>query len=330
MGWFTLLCVSVCAIIFCTSAVWSAPQTSKKIIFIASDLNNGGVVGVKKGFLEAIRELTWEVEIKDGAGNLAELRRILKESLDAKPDGIVLGGFQPELALEPLIRASSTVVVGWHAGVRPGRTKTLFANITTEPSEVAKLAADSVQKVGSKTPGVVIISDDQFAIANEKVRQISESLKKCKRCRILSVENVPIAKAPADVTDLVIRLNRKFGKDWTHTIAINDVYFDHMNFPLREIHRRDIANIGAGDGSDVALSRIKGGGSQQVVTVAEPLLAQGWQVVDEFNRAFSGKKESGSISKPILITKEILEASGTGGIESQVSIRETYLESWKR
>lgn len=329
MIWFRLFCTSVCIVLFVASTAWSTPKSSKKIIFIASDLNNGGVVGVKKGFLEAIRQLGWEVEIKDGAGNIVELRKILKESLDAKPDGIVLGGFQPDPALEHLIRASSTAVVGWHAGSRPGHTKALFANITTEPAEVARIAAESIQKIGNKNPGVVIITDNQFEIANEKVRQISESLSKCKHCRILSVENVSIANASKEVSGLVTRLNAQFGKSWTHTVAINDIYFDHMNFPLRNIDRKDVANIAAGDGSDVAMSRIKGGGSQQVVTVAEPLIAQGWQVVDELNRAFLGKKESGLISKPILITKEVLDSSDIEEIESRISFRENYIESWK-
>jgi len=328
---------ALCGILFAANVfAWEGPQegpvaqAGKKIIFIASDLKNGGVLGVKRGFLEAVRELSWEVEIKDGAGDLGELRNLVKEALHSKVDGIVLGGFQPDSSLESLAQSSRVVMVGWHAGPHPGRTKMLFANVTTDPSEVARLAADSALRVGSKSPGVVIISDNQFAIANEKVKQITDTLKKCKHCRVLSVENVAISDAQHEISSLVSRLQHKFGKEWTHTIAINDIYFDNMNFPLKEIGRNDVANIAAGDGSRVALSRIKGGGSQQVVTVAEPLLAQGWQLADELNRAFSRKKESGFVSKPLTVTKEVLDRVANDDIESHGSFRETYSNIWKR
>ncbi|MBS1970230.1 MAG: ABC transporter substrate-binding protein [Bdellovibrionales bacterium] len=315
---------------------WDGPhsgpkaQTGKKIIFIASDLRNGGVLGVKSGFMEAIRELCWEVEVKDGGGDINELHKILKTSLRARVDGIVLGGFQPDAEMEDMIPSKHPFLVGWHAGTHPGHTKYLFANITTDLSEVAKLAAESVQTVGSKPPGIVIISDNQFVIANEKVRQITETLKKCKTCHVLSVENISINSAQLRIPELVVRLNRQFGKAWTHTVAVNDIYFDNMNFPLKEIGRNDITNIAAGDGSRVAIGRIKGGGSQQAVTVAEPLLAQGWQLADELNRAFAGKKESGFVTKPIAITKEFLDRSSSEDIESKVSFREAYSSIWKR
>jgi ribose transport system substrate-binding protein len=315
---------------------WDGPQVgpkaqpNKKIIFIASDLKNGGVLGVKSGFMEAIRELGWEVDVKDGGGDLHELQKILKNSLQSKADGVVLGGFQPDTNMEDSILAQHPVLVGWHAGAQPGPTKLLFTNITTDLTEVAKLAAESAQQVGGKSPGIVIISDDQFLIAKEKVRHITEALKKCKSCQVLSIENVSISRAQGQIPGLVVKLNQQFGKTWTHTIAVNDIYFDHMNFPLKDIGRNDITNIAAGDGSRVALGRIKGGGSQQAVTVAEPLMAQGWQLADELNRAFAGKKESGFVTKPLVITKEFLDRTSSEDIESQVSFREAYTGIWKR
>lgn len=329
--------VAVVCLFSLSLSAWDGPQSGpsaqshKKIIFIASDLHNGGVLGVKSGFLEAVRELGWEVEIKDGAGSINEMQKLLREALSSKVDGIVLGGFQPDAESEMLaVRAKRPVLVGWHAGPHPKHSKILFANITTDPAEVARIAAESLQKFGNKNPGVVILSDNQFAIANEKVRQITETLKKCKTCKLLSVENMSINRAQYDVPGLVMRLNQQFGKTWTHTIAINDIYFDNMNFPLKEIGRTDIANIAAGDGSSVAFGRIKGGASQQAMTVAEPLFAQGWQVADELNRAFAGKKESGFISKPMAVTKEILDQTPNEDISSRLSYREAYSSIWKR
>lgn len=336
MQGFKSFVVAIVCVVSLSAFSWEGPQSGpsaqshKKIIFIASDLNNGGVLGVKSGFLEAVRELGWEVEIKDGGGHISEMQKLLREALNSKADGIVLGGFQPDTATESLVRAKHPVLVGWHAGAFPKHSKTLFANITTDPAEVAKIAAESLQKFGNKNPGVIILTDKQFAIANEKVRQITETLKKCKTCKLLAVEDMSINRAQSEVPGMVVRLNQQFGKAWTHTIAINDIYFDNMNFPLKEIGRTDIANIAAGDGSSVAFGRIKGGASQQAMTVAEPLLAQGWQIADELNRAFAGKKESGFVSKPMAITKEVLDHAPNGDIGDRLSFREAYANIWKR
>jgi ribose transport system substrate-binding protein len=90
-------------------------------------------------------------------------------------------------------------------------------------------------------------------------------------------------------------------------LAINDVYFDEMNYPLLRAGRADIRNVSAGDGSSKAINRIRSGLSQQMATVAEPLGVQGWQLADEMNRAFANAKPSGYVSKPILITRELLQ-----------------------
>ncbi len=54
-------------------------------------------------------------------------------------------------------------------------------------------------------------------------------------------------------------------------------------------------NIGAGDGDPSAFQRINSR-QFQAATVPEPLAQQGWQIVDEFNRAFSGQPASGYIA----------------------------------
>ncbi len=52
--------------------------------------------------------------------------------------------------------------------------------------------------------------------------------------------------------------------------------------------RANPKNGSAGDGSEAAFQRIRTG-QYQTVTVAEPLNLQGWQLVDELNRAVQGK-----------------------------------------
>jgi ribose transport system substrate-binding protein len=86
----------------------------------------------------------------------------------------------------------------------------------------------------------------------------------------------------------------------------------------------------AGDGSEAAFQRIRTG-QYQAITVAEPLNLQGWQLVDEMNRAISGEPCSGYITAPALVTQEGLKASGDSNqFDPQNGYREAYLAIWGR
>ena len=108
------------------------------------------------------------------------------------------------------------------------------------------------------------------------------------------------------------------------------MYFDHINVPLNALGRKDIRNISAGDGSAKALGRIHSGLSQQVATVAEPLGMQGWQLVDELNRAFAGQPPSQFVTPPLLITPQVLQESDDLSIELDFSHEDAYLRLWRQ
>ena len=70
-------------------------------------------------------------------------------------------------------------------------------------------------------------------------------------------------------------------------------------------------------------------GQYQAVTVAEPLNLQGWQLVDELNRAVQGEACSGYITAPALVTEEGLKASGDSNqFDPQNGYREAYSKIW--
>jgi ribose transport system substrate-binding protein len=60
--------------------------------------------------------------------------------------------------------------------------------------------------------------------------------------------------------------------------------------------------IGAGDGDASDFERIRAG-DHQTASIAEPLYLQGWQTVDELNRARAGQSPSGYIAPLRLITR---------------------------
>ena len=68
-------------------------------------------------------------------------------------------------------------------------------------------------------------------------------------------------------------------------------------------------NISAGDGSEVAFQRIRAK-QYQSGAVAEPLRLQGWQIVDEMNRALAGEPPSGYVPPTNLFTPDTIQFDG--------------------
>jgi ribose transport system substrate-binding protein len=256
----------------------------------------------------------------------------------ARAHGIVFGGFDPFDFGEQVAAAkqSKTILVGWHAAKEPGPSKDLFVNVSTQPVDVARRAADFVIQdaiAGRRPVGVVIFNDNQYAVANAKTQVMTATIQACQGysgCKVLSIENVLISDAAAAMPGVVRTLLAAHGAAWTYSLAINDVYFDEINFPLALAGRTDIRNVSAGDGSTKALGRIAAGISQQVATVAEPLKMHGYQLADELNRALAGAPPSGFQSTPILVTTALMKATGKRGIESTSGFEAAYSAIWAR
>ncbi len=311
-------------------------QKGKSVVFVASDFRNGGVMGAYRSFEGATKKLGWKIQLEDGMGQQATQRKALAQALAARPNGIVFGGFDPDAFSDLVVQAkrNGIVLVGWHAAETSGPTNSLFVNVSTKSDDVAKLAADYVindAKAKKRAVGVVIFNDNQFAVANAKANAMARIVQKCAGydgCKILSIENLPISDVSQKMRLIVPELVSKYGPAWTYSLAINDIYFDEMNHPLREAKRTDILNVAAGDGSAKALSRIGAAVSQQVATVAEPLGMQGYQLADELNRAFAEASPSGFQTMPILVTTEVLKATGNKGLEANIGFEAAYTTIW--
>jgi ribose transport system substrate-binding protein len=321
---------------------WDGPtkgplaQPGKVVVFIASDSRNGGVTGVYRGFEEAARKLGWKSVFEDGDGRREQQDAMLRQAIESRPNGIIIGGFDASDFAEQIAAAkgSRITLVGWHAAKDPGPTDFLFVNVATAPETVARLAVKFVldhSREQKRQAGIIIFSDDRFAVANAKTRAMAAEIDKHKKsfgCKLLKIENVPITDAANLMPKRVPELIKEFGSSWTYSLAINDVYFDNINFPLTVANKNDMVNVSAGDGSHLALSRIRFGLSQQAATVAEPLRMQGFQLADELNRAFAGNDPSGYLSKPILVTTRLLQEAGQAGLEADDAFVAAYTALW--
>ncbi|MFM6929110.1 MAG: substrate-binding domain-containing protein [Bdellovibrio sp.] len=307
-----------------------AAQADKSVVFIASDLRNGGVSSVSQAFIDAAKTLKWKSQVLDGLGDRKIIGRHLKDAIKSHPDGIILGGFDSVDYIDTLTSKDSAKIkfIGWHSTSTPGPSKYLFVNITTDPVKVAQKAAEQVESSDNKRVGVIIITDKRFSIATAKALKMKKVIESASGQHVIAVEDVSISRANSDMNSLVRTWNQRYGLAWTHTLAINDIYFDHIKDSLEKYDRKDIVNIAAGDGSVAAIERIQNGEPSQAITIAEPLQTQGWQLADELNRAFANQKPSGYVSRLIVVNKKYLDAIRSSNIEIQSKAKEQYSKIW--
>ena len=130
---------------------------------------------------------------------------------------------------------------------------------------------------------------------------------------------------PQEISSLLAR----FQGQWTYSVAINDLYFADAAPAFRAAGKKGSGppfNIGAGDGDPSAFQRINSR-QFQTATVPEPFSQQGWQILDEFNRAFSGRPASGYVA-PV----HIATAANSGGATTwdPPGYRAVYRRIWDR
>ena len=307
----------------------------KTIVVLAGDLKNGGILGVTNGIEEAVDVIGWDVRVIDGAGSIQGRTAAIGQALALQPDGIVVNGFdavEQQAALEGVVEAGIPMVA-WHSGPvigcdAPGG---IFANVSTDAMQVSEVAAEWVSADGGSDIGVVIFTDSTYQIAIDKADRLQETVEAAGGT-VLEYVDTPIADTSRRMGPLTTSLLQKYGDSWTHALAINDLYFDFMGPSLAAAGFSPDQGPqagSAGDGSEAAFQRIRSS-QYQAITVAEPLNLQGWQLVDELNRAIQGEACSGYITSPALVTQEALEKLGdTNAFDPDVPYRETYTAIWK-
>ena len=123
---------------------------------------------------------------------------------------------------------------------------------------------------------------------------------------VLDYHNLPLKDVANRMPTETNSLLDKLGSKWTYSVAINDVYFENATAAFRQAGlnaETAPVNVGAGDGDASALTRIRTG-DFQAATVPSPLRSEGWQIIDELNRAMAGEQASGYVPQIHLSTKD--------------------------
>ncbi len=322
---------------------WDGPRSGpagspgKTVAIVSEDLRNGGVLGVALGIREAAEVMGWSLEIFDAGGTPAGRAKAVAGALAAEPDGVILVGSDAgEMA--PLLRSFArhrVPIVGWHVGPRAGALPDgpVAVNVSTDPLEVARVAAGAAVLAAEGRAGVVIFTDHNFEIALAKSRAMAEVVRACGRCELLEVRDVPISTSPEQVPAVTRELLARHGARWTHALAINDIYFDYAvpQLILAGVPEDGVRLYSAGDGSSSAFMRIQAG-LFQAGTAAEPLTLHGWQLVDELNRLLAGEPVSGYVVPVHLVTRGNVAFDGGQRLlyDPANGYREAYRRIWKR
>lgn len=310
----------------------TAQAPGAKIVYVASDLTNGGINAVAQGVQEAAEVIGWTVDVLDGQASAQGRTVALSQAIALQPDGIILGGFDATEQASMIKQAteSGIPVVAWHAGsaVGPMDDVGVFANVTTDPIEVSKLAAAYIIADSNGQAGVQIFTDSQYQIAVDKADAIKEAIEACSTCTVLSYDDSPIAEASSRMPTIIASSLQQYGDQLTYLIGINGAYCTGAAPALQSAGVPGDGPpqcVAAGDGDAAELQRIRTVQFQSA-TVAEPVILQGWQLVDELNRAIAGEAWSGFVAAPGVITVDNVPDGDLFDPDS--GYREIYKSNW--
>ena len=216
---------------------WDGPTAGPKapgkklIVIVSTDQRNGGAQGAGDGAAEAAKAMGWDVRQLDGQGTVPGHATALTQAIAMKPDGILNVGIDSK-EQQPLLEqaaAAGVKIVGWHAGPTAGAVEgipAVFTNVTTDPIEVATSAGLQAVVHSGGHAGVVLFTDSIYAIATAKTNAERAAVEGCKGCKVLEVADTPIADLSNRMGQLTTSLLSKYGKQWTYSIAVNDLYYD--------------------------------------------------------------------------------------------------------
>ncbi len=317
---------------------WEGPtsgpklQSKKRIVFIVGNMNSV-VADLYKGTKEAAAVAGWEVLLIDCRGACYQGAPVINQAIAMRPDGIILAGVDATTQAKGFEKAieKKIPVVGWHALSKPGPVEGLFTDVGNNPKEAAQIAALYGVTEASSHMGMVILTDNSTPYLAAKSAELTEMIKQCESCRLLSIEELPLTDAVTKLQATADDLVKRFGSKWTHVLAVDDLYFDLFEKPAiaKIIAGNKLKGISAGDGSTTAYQRLNAN-VLQIGTVPEPANLEGWQLIDEMNRAFSGVAPSGYVMPVHFVSGENVAFDGGHGnsFDPQNDYRNQYKKYW--
>ncbi len=308
------------------------PEPGKSIVYLSNDENNNASRAWGVAIADAAAQIGWDVTVIDGQATPTGWINGMNQAIALQVDGIITS-VDAASVQEPIenAQAAGIPVVGIHSAALPGPDESLglFTNIQQDPRDIGRAQADWVIADSGGTARVVVTSHNEFAIAEAKSRATEGRLQECEGCEVLDYVSTPIAEVAQRQPQLVASWVQRYGTP-LYITAVADYTLDFQVPALRNagVDPATVKLVGA-DGQESAYSRVRSG-DFQVVTVSEPVEMQGYQAIDEVNRAIQGMPPSDFVQAPYLVTIDNVDAEGGGNNEFVPSnnYKAEYLKLW--
>ncbi len=318
---------------------WKGPTSSpaivkdRTLVYLSGDEQNDISREYGISMRDAATKLGWKLTIIDGKGSPSSWVAGFNQAIALNPNGIAI--FADAKSLQGPIRdaaAKGITVIGLHAASLPGPAPDLhlFVNIQEDPREIGKAEADWAIADSNGKARVVVITHNEYQIAETKSGATRDAIQACAGCKMLDYANFPASEAAQRMPQLTTSWVQRFGLP----IYITSVGDNDLDFAIPALRSAgvppDQAKLIGADGNRSAYERIRKGNQYQTVTVSEPIELQAYQAVDEFNRAFSKAPPSGFVQPPYLVTAGNI---GTAGGAKDMFVPENdyaahYLKLW--
>ncbi len=267
------------------------PQAGVKLVWIPTDAKNALSLSWAQNGQAAGEKIGWDVTVIDGKGTAEGWTQAFTQAIALNPSVIVMSADAP--TLKDMIKQAKDrgiPTVGIHGVALPGPSEEtgLFANVTTDPRDIAAAMAEYIIADSCGTAKAIIEYDSNYQIATMKGETMKAVFEKCKTCELLEYVNSPLSELETRQPQLCSNWANKYGKGW-YAMTIYDGVWDFCVPALTSagIGPHDVTLV-ASDGTLQGYERIKNG-QYQVATVPEPSEMQAYIALDEAIRAVAGQ-----------------------------------------
>jgi ribose transport system substrate-binding protein len=320
---------------------WYGPTTgpkgvaSKSIACIAGQLTIDSDAEWCKGISAAAKTIGWTVTTLDGAGTLSGQSAAILQALSTNVNGLILTGVDPSTQQSALGQANQRgvkiICIQGLSAPGPAPQYHIYDVVTQRGPDIGKLAADVAIVDGGGHAQGVLVDDPDYQIARVKTDDSAAEFKACTACKLLTTINSPGTEITSLFPSQLTATAQKYSGD-VYYIAISDSFFDYGTPALKAagVPGSGKAEFIGEDGSPSAYARIRQG-EYEIATISPPEDEQGWQAVDEMNRAFAGESPSGYVPPlQVLTAKNInTELTPQGFYNPPVNYEAEYAKIWK-
>ena len=285
-----------------------------------------GCARIDDGVKAAGKALGWKVLSIDPAGDPAKANDAVRQAIQLKADGIVVGAFDPELLKTSIAeaRAAGIPVVDPVAARAPSDTG-INHDVEIQGALQGEVLGAYIAVASGGKAQVGIMDDKEFPHQALRTGGIKKSLEQCSGCKV-------VGESDFVVTDIGTKLGPKSQAflqsnpsiDWL-SMAFDAAASDAV-VAATQAGARSVSIVSM-DANPQNIDFVEQG--KQVATMGAPLDWAGWAAVDNINRIIGGQAPTETDGIPIrLVTKDNVadfRANGYGPVDFAAK----YTELWK-